>query len=61
MRKGEFKLRQQERSGLKNLSTAQKKQVKALMGSGDFSKKAIKSVFGLTYDDLKTISKGLYS
>ncbi|EGR3070264.1 hypothetical protein DMW20_11935 [Vibrio parahaemolyticus] len=61
MRKGEFKLRQQERSGLSNLSKEQQRQVKNLMGSGEFSKKAIKSVFGLTYEDLKTISKCLYS
>ncbi len=59
MRVGEFKLRQAEKSGLHNLGLVQKKQVKKLLDSGEFSNKAIGKVFGLTYNDLKTIRKSL--
>ncbi len=51
MRLGEFKLRQRELSQCE-LTTSQKRDAKRLLSQG-FSKKAIKMVFGCSYESLK--------
>lgn len=54
MRLGEFRLRQRELSQ-RELSTSQKRDAKRLLSQG-ISKKAIKMVFGCSYESLKAVN-----
>ncbi|QFT40064.1 MULTISPECIES: hypothetical protein [unclassified Vibrio] len=56
LRKNEFKLRQREASYV-DLTTSQKKDVQRLLAAG-FSKKAIRGVFGCSYEALKSVNLG---